>query len=88
MSDPTDIAAIATHGGAGLAGAGVVGAFLKWLQGRESVEMATRLALIEQKLDQLVDVGRRGESFGERLALVEQSLKRAHERIDEKGRRR
>ena len=83
MSDPTDFVALATHAGTGVAGAGVVGAFLKWVAGKEAQEVSTRLALMEQKLEQILASQTRHESFGERLALAEAKAIRAHERIDE-----
>lgn len=83
MSDPTDLVTLATHGGVGLASAGGVGAFLKWVAGKEAQEVSTRLALMEQKLEQILMSQQRHESFGERLALAEAKALRAHERIDE-----
>ncbi len=83
MADPLDITSLATHSVAAVGGAGGIGALMRWLAGREAQEMTTRLALIEQKLDQLVDVGRKHEAYGERLALVEAKALRAHERADE-----
>lgn len=88
MNDPLDIATLATHGGTAVLGAGGVGALMRWLSGRESQEVATRLALMEQKLDQLVAAADKHDGMGERLALLEQSVRVLHERVDAAAKRR
>ncbi len=74
MSDPVDILSLASHGGTALVGAGGVGAFMRWVSGKEAEAVSTRLALMEQKLDQLVTSAGKHETTGERVALVEQRL--------------
>jgi len=82
VSEPTDIAALATHlGGAGGA-AGVATLLMRWFAGKEATEVATRLALMEQKLDQLVASLLKHEGLGERVALIEASVTAVHERLD------
>ena len=56
-----------THGATTLAGAGGVGALMRWLAGKESEQVATRLALMEQKLDQLVAASEKTASLAERV---------------------
>ncbi len=80
--------ALATHGGVGLAGAGGVGAFMRWMQGREALNVATQLALMSQKIDQLMAQSEKHETMAERLALVEQKAAAAHSRIDDLQSRR
>ena len=82
MSDPLDIANIATHGGTAILGAGGVGAFMRWLSGKEAQEVSTQLALMAQKIDQLVMAAAKTEGLGERVALLEAAVKAAHERLD------
>ena len=83
--DPTDLA---THGGTGVAAAGIVAGFMRWLAGKEAGEVATKLALLEQKLDALGKVMEKHADLGERVALLEASVKAAHERLDGKRSKR
>lgn len=88
MSEPTDLATIATHlGGAGGAAA-IATALMRWLAGKEATEVATRLALLEAKLDEALKALSKHEAIGERVALLEQSVKAIHERLDGQARRR
>lgn len=82
MSDPTDLAATATHVASGLGGAGGVGLLMRLLHSKEAQRMETTLAVLVAKVDQIAESQKKHDNFGERLALVEQSLKAVHERQD------
>lgn len=82
MSDPTDLANIATHGGVAVAASGGVGAFMKWLQGREAESVRTELALLRQELTGLAKTLEKHADLGERVALLERDIKAMHERLD------
>lgn len=82
MSDPLDPVALATHGVTALVGGGSVGAFMRWVSGREAEAVSTRLALMEQKLDQLVAGATKADSMREDLALLKQTVQALHERVD------
>ncbi len=77
-----DIVTAVTHVGTGLGGAGAVGMLMKWLQGKEAARMETTLAVLMEKVDQLVKSHEKNEGLAERIALAEQSIKAAHERLD------
>lgn len=85
MSDPLDIA---TTGGAAISSAGLVGLLMRALLGKQQTEVATRLAVIEQQLAQLVSAAAKTEGLGERVALLEASTKALHHRMDGKQGRR
>lgn len=74
---------LVTQAGGAAGAAAIVGAFMRWLHGREAAKAETTLALLVQKVDQIAESQRKHDGFGERLALVEQTAKRAHERQDE-----
>ena len=74
---------LVTQAGGAAGAATLVGAFMRWLHGREAAKAETTLALLVQKVDQIAESQKKHDGFGERLALVEQSAKRAHEREDE-----
>ncbi len=81
MSDDV-LAEVAKIGGPAVLGAGGVGAFLRWIAGKEAQEVSTRLALMEQKLDQLVTSSLKHESNGERVAVLEQGFETLRDRMD------
>jgi hypothetical protein len=74
---------LVTQAGGAAGAATLVGAFMRWLHGREAAKAETTLALLVQKVDQIADSQKKHDGFGERLALVEQTAKRGHERVDE-----
>lgn len=82
MSDPIDIAGLASHGGTAILGAGGVGALMRWLSGKEAQAVSTQLALMEQKIDQLVAGSEKADSMREDVALLKQTVKALHERVD------
>ncbi len=83
MSDPLDVTAIVTHPATtGILGASGVGALMRWLQGKEAASVSTKLALMEQKLDQLVASSTLRAKDGERIALLEQAVRNINDRID------
>ena len=84
MTDELDLVKLGTHAATGMGGAGVVAAFMRWVAGRESQEVATRLALIEQKLDMLMKESAKHDGLSERVALMEASLRAVHDRLDGK----
>lgn len=87
MSDPTDMVALGTHGGVGVVAGGIVGFLSRLVQSRESQEVATRLALIEQQLASMAKSLEMLGGLAERVALLERDVKAAHERLDGKRRR-
>lgn len=84
MSDPTDLQAIGTHTGVGALAAAITTAVARVFAGRESQEVATRLALIEQKLDDIRKDSEKHDGMSERLALLERDVHAMHERLDGK----
>ena len=82
MSDPLDVTVLASHGIPAVASAGGVAAFMRWLAGKEAQEVSTKLALMAQKLDQLVESATKHEKNGERIALLEQSVRNLNDRVD------
>ena len=90
MSDPVDMLGLATHGATGIGSGGVAVFLMRALLGRETTEVSTRLAVIEQQLAQLVASAAKHDGLGERVALLEASLRAYHERMDglEKPRRK
>lgn len=88
MSDPMDMAALGTHGGVGVVAGGLVGFLSRLVQSRESQEVATRLALIEQQLTTVAESLKAQAGLAERVALLERDVKAAHERLDGKRRPR
>ena len=88
MSDPTDMATLATTGGAAVSSSALVAAFMRWLSGREAAEVRTQLALVQQKLDQVAQTLEKHADLGERVALLEASVKALHARLDGKRGRR
>lgn len=83
MAEPSSALDIITHPGtvAGGTGAAVM-AFMRWLQGKEAQSVATQLALINQRLEQVTLALQKHEGLGERLALAEQTIKALHSRMD------
>lgn len=63
-------------------GAGGVGAFMRWVSGKEAQETNTRLALLEQKIDQLVGSSAKADELRETVALLKQTVTALHERLD------
>lgn len=84
MSDPTDLASIATHGGVAVAASGGMGAFMRWIQGREAESVRTELALLRQELNALTKIMEKHSDLGERVALIERDVIALHERMDGK----
>lgn len=84
MSDPTDLAALGTHGGVGVLAGGLVGFLSRLVQSRESQEVATRLALIEQQLAGMAKSLEHLAGLAERLALLERDVQALHQRLDSK----
>jgi hypothetical protein len=89
MSDGNeiDLMKMATHTATGVGGAGLVGFLMRVMASRESQEVATRLALLEQAMKTLIDDLKKHGELGERVALLEQSNKALHERLDGKRKR-
>lgn len=79
MSDPADL--VATVGGP-VGAAATVAAVMRWLAGKDAAEVSTRLALMEQKLDQLVAGSEKADSMREDVALLKQTVKALHDRVD------
>lgn len=88
MSDELDLIATGTNLVTGAGGATLVGALMRWLHGRDQAKAETTLAVLVEKVNQIAELQKKHDTYGERLALVEQSAKRAHERLDQNAARR
>lgn len=97
MSDPTDptLLNIGTHAGVGGLAAAITTAIARIFAGRErdeevkaKQEVATRLAVIDEKLGHVQSALDKVGDVGERVALLERDVKALHERLDgERGKR-
>lgn len=61
---------------------GLFALFTRWIEGKRAEEMNTRLALMGQKLDQLVASSAKYEDTGKLAAQLEQRLDALKERLD------
>lgn len=74
MGDPSDLITIGTHGGVGV-GSGVLVAFLtRFFASKESQEVASKLAVIEQQLETLTKTLDAHAELGERVAALEEAI--------------
>jgi hypothetical protein len=70
VNDPT-LADLAITGGTGLGSATAVGLLFKFLLGKQSIEVTTKLAVIEEQLKQLVAAVAKHDDLSERLTKLE-----------------
>lgn len=83
MSDPIDIASLATHGGTGIAGATMVGAFMRWLAGKEANAAREEFILLRQDVKRLIeDVGEHKKVFADVVTTMN-AVKALGEKFDE-----
>ncbi len=87
MSDPTDIMTLATHGGAGVAGAGFVGAFMRWIAGKEAAEAREEFIGLRHDVRTLLENMKEHRQVFESVVEMKSSLKALHTRLDEFERR-
>lgn len=71
MSDPTNITDLIITGGTGIGSAGMMGMFFKFLMGKQSSEVTTKLAVIEEQLKQLVAAVAKHDDLSDRLTKLE-----------------
>lgn len=88
MSDPTDLATIGTHTGVGALAAAITTGIARFFAGKEATEVATRLALLESKIDTIVKGSEKHDGMSERLALLEAKVNALHDRLDGRKPRR
>ena len=82
MSDPTDMMALATHGGAGVAGAGLVGAFMRWLAGREAAEARDEFVGLRHDVKSLISDMQEHKAAFRSVVITEEAVKAMHKRFD------
>lgn len=98
MSDPTDLTSLATSGGAATVASFSVGAFMRWLYGRdaqrkEEAAQVSAAAAREEFINLRADVKHLIAAVGEHKAVFEDvvatklSLKALHGRFDDAERR-
>jgi nitrate/nitrite transporter NarK len=71
VSDPTDLTNIGVTGGAGALGATLVGLLLRAIIGKQGEEVATKLAVIEAKLETLIANVEKHDNLADRITKLE-----------------
>lgn len=71
MSDPTDLANVAITGGAAITSSGLIGILMRAALGKQSVDVATKLAVIEEQLKTLVAASLKHDVLADRLTKLE-----------------
>ncbi len=82
-ADPEGLMSIVTHPAAtGVGAGGAVAVLLRWLASKETQEVSTRLALIDERLMNIGKKLDKYEDLAERVGNLKSAVKALHERVD------